>query len=329
MNYNTKSDNSMCCEQSVCPEYSVIFLLDEEHPEFPQFIQDVYSLFSSRNLSFEIILMVNGVDGFLTDKICQMGMDLHKIKVLFISKKSPQSTCIRAGVKQSCGNTILVCGSYMQISIDDIGNLLDAFGSDTDLITPWRKKRVDPGINQFQSRVFNWIVQKIFGIQIHDLSCTVKIFRREVVEQTPLYGNMYRFLPLVASKKGYRIKEVSCSHNKEYGKTGLYSLSEYFSRVIDVFTMLFIMGYTRKPLRFFSFIGITVFIFGLFICGIVIWQKIVSGQPIGDRSLLLLGVIVMVLGVQAWSSGLLGEIITFTCGRSKQDYCIDTTTDDL
>jgi hypothetical protein len=87
MNYNIKTDKYMHCEQFANIDYSVIFLLDEEYPEFPQFIQDVYSLFCSRNLSFEIILMVNGVDGFLTDKICEMGMDLRKIKVLFISKK--------------------------------------------------------------------------------------------------------------------------------------------------------------------------------------------------------------------------------------------------
>jgi hypothetical protein len=309
-------------------DYSAIFLLEEEHDELPHFVQGVYELLEHRKASFEIILVANGIDGFVADRIFALGLDLSRIKVFCMNKKSPQSTCIRAGVRQSTGRIILACGSYQQISIQHIGSLLDSFDSDIDMIVPWRQKRVDPGINKLQSRLFNWIVKTVSGEDIHDLSCTIKLFRREVVEQIPLYGNMYRFLPLVASRRGYRIREVPCDHFKEYGRKGLYSISEYFARVIDILAMLFIMGYTRKPLRFFSLIGVSVCMAGFLVCGIVALQKVTMGYPIGERPLLLVGLIVMVLGVQIWSAGLLGEIISFTYGRSQREYWIEYTTED-
>lgn len=308
-------------------DYSAIFLLDEDYDELPYFVQGVYKLLEHKKVSFEIIIVVNGIDAFVADRIFALRLDMSRIKVFCMNIKSPQSTCIRAGVRQSKGDVILACGSYQQISIHDIETLLDAFDSDTDLISPWRQRRIDPGINQLQSKLFNWIVKKVSGVNIHDLSCTVKVFRREVVENIPLYGNMYRFLPLVAFRRGYRIKEIPCSHLQEFGKTGIYSLPEYFGRIIDILVLLFIMGYTRRPLRFFSLIGVSVFSVGLFFCVVVIWQKILSGYPVGDRPLLLLGIIVMVLGVQIWSSGLLGEIIAFTYGRFQSEYWIEDTTE--
>jgi hypothetical protein len=309
-------------------DFSVIFLVDDAHSELPGFVNNIYDLFIQKGMTFEIIILMNGIEGLSSDFLNEFDVDKSKVKVFFMNKKSPQSTCIRAGVRQSKGDVILACGSYPQISIHDIETLLDAFDSDTDLITPWRQRRIDPGINQLQSKLFNWIVKKTSGVNIHDLSCTVKVFRREVVEQIPLYGNMYRFLPLVAFRRGYRIKEIPCSHLQEFGKTGIYSLPEYFGRIIDIFALLFIMGYTRKPLRFFSFIGACVFSVGLFFFVVVIWQKILLGYPVGDRPLLLLGIIVMVLGVQIWSSGLLGEIIAFTYGRFHREYWIEDTTEE-
>jgi hypothetical protein len=158
---------------------------------------------------------------------------------------------------------------------------------------------------------------------IHDLSCTVKIFRREVLEETDLYGNMYRFLPIVADRKGFKNKEIKCEHYEERGQTGFYSLSEYFERLIDIFTLYFNTRFSKKPLRFFSTIGAAFIILGLIITILVFCQRIFFGYPIGDRLILLLAILFMVLGAQAASVGLLGEIITFTHGREIKEYTIE------
>lgn len=308
------------------PNYSVIFLLDNFHPEFPQFVQEVYDLFISKNLSFEIIIMINGLDGFFTGQSQELEPVMSKGKVFFMNKKTSQSTCIQAGVKQCKGQIILACQGIQQINIQDIGFLLDSFDSNTDLIAPFRQKRIDPSINQIQSKIFNWIVKKLSKIEVHDLSCTIKLFRREIIENIPLYGNMYRFLPLFAFRNGYQVKEIPCQHHKEYQKTGLYSPSVYFAKLIDMVSLFFIFWHTRKPLRFFSFLGAITFFIGIFICLVITWQKIIMGYPVGDREILLIGILFMVFGLQIGSSGLLGEIIAFIYGRSQKDYWIEKKT---
>jgi hypothetical protein len=182
---------------------------------------------------------------------------------------------------------------------------------------------VDPAINQLQSRLFNTIVKKVVGTSLHDLSCTVKIFRRQVLEETRLYGNMYRFLPIVAARRGFRYKEIPCEHLEERGKTGLYGISLYLERIIDILTLYFNTRFARKPLRFFSNIGAFFFAAGALPVLYVLAEKIFQSQPLGKRPGLLLAIFFMVLGAQSASVGLLGEIIAFTQGRKRKEYTVE------
>jgi len=134
---------------------------------------------------------------------------------------------------------------------------------------------------------------------------------------------MYRFLPIVAVRKGFKTKEVKCEHYQERGKTGFYGFSEYVTRLIDIFTLYFNTRFTRKPLRFFSSIGLGFLLIGLLITSSIFAQKFFMGLPIGDRPILLLAIFFIVLGIQAASVGLLGEIIAFTQGRHKKEYTIE------
>jgi hypothetical protein len=135
---------------------------------------------------------------------------------------------------------------------------------------------------------------------------------------------MYRYLPILAAQKGFKIKEVECEHYQEYGgKSGIANIPEYFTRVIDIITLYFNTRFTRKPLRFFSTIGMLFLGLGLFILFYVFAEKLLFGQSIGDRPILLLSILLMVVGIQTASVGLLGEIIAFTHGRTKKEYTIE------
>jgi hypothetical protein len=142
------------------PNYSVIFLLDNSHPEFSQFVQEVYELFMLKKLSFEIVIMINGLDDFFAAQTNKLETLMKKINVFFMNQKTSQTTCIQSAIKQCQGEIILVCEAIQQISIQDIDFILEAFDSNTDLIAPCRQQRIDPSINQFQSKLFNWIVKK-------------------------------------------------------------------------------------------------------------------------------------------------------------------------
>ena len=307
-------------------KYSVIVLLEEQHEDFGKHVQNLYDLFSGREESFEILIMANGTGGFLRTELTKLQDFKNKLKAFELNTRTPQSVCLKAGLKESSGEIIVACGSYAQLTNDALAHALDCFDHETDIISPCRRCRVDPSFNQLQSKIFNALVRWITGSDLHDLNCTVTIFRREVLEETEIYGNMYLFLPVVAARKGFRAKEIGCQHYQERGKTGFYNLWSYFSRIIDIFTLYFNTRFTRKPLRFFSSIGLIFLTSGLLIASYVFAQKLFSGYPIGGRPLLLLAILFMVLGIQAASVGLLGEVIVFTHGRHRKDYNIEKMT---
>lgn len=313
----------MPSENSPC-KYSVIVLLEEESEDFSQYITMLDEIFSRKRDPYEIIIMGNGQEGVLRRELQRINTH-ERLKAFALNKKTPQAVCLTAGFNESAGDVIVVCGSYQQLTKESFITLLDAFDNETDIVSPWRQNRVDPGFNQLQSKVFNVLTKKIAGSRLHDLSCSVKIMRRNVLAETELYGNMYRFLPVIAAKKGFRTKEVKCEHYQERGKTGFYCLSEYIARIIDILTLYFNTNFSRKPLRFFSILGSVFFALG---CGAALYvaiQKILWGYPIGGRPVLLLSLLCMVLGVQAAGVGLLGEIIAFTHGRLRQEYNVEKT----
>lgn len=306
-------------------KYSIIVLLEDPHPDFPQFITNLHNVFSTRGDSFEILIMVNGTGGFLRNQLAQLQGLNHRLKAFEFNTKTTQAVCLKAGLNESTGEIIVVSGSYQQITNDSLVQLLDSRDNETDIISPWRQHRVDPGFSQFQSRVFNTLVRKIIKSDLHDLSCTVKIFRRQVLEETKLYGNMYRFLPIVAAQRGFTTMEVKCEHYQERGKTGFYALSDYVTRLIDIFTLFFNTRFIKKPLCFFSSIGLGFLLTGLLITAYIFVQKFLMGYSIGDRPILLLAIFFMVLGVQVASVGLLGEIIAFAHGRQRKEYTVEKT----
>jgi hypothetical protein len=230
---------------------------------------------------------------------------------------------LKAILKEVKGDTIIICGSYQQITDDAMQNAVEALDDSCDVVSPWRRNRVDPLFNRFQSRLFNWLMRQVVGSGIHDFSCTVKVIRKEVLEETELYGNMFRFLPALAAARGFRVKEVLVSHKQERGKTGLYSLSDYITRLIDIFTLFFNTRFTRKPLRFFSFVGVCFFGLGTTSLVVLLVQRFFFGVLIGNRPFLFTSLLLTILGVLVASAGLLGEIIAFTNGRHKKEYTIE------
>ncbi|MGV7223215.1 MAG: glycosyltransferase [Nitrospinales bacterium] len=305
-------------------KYSVIFLLEEPHRDFLQFVKNMHTILSARDESFEILIMANGTGRFLRNAIERFGNSKLRLKAYEFYVKTTQAVCLLSGIRESQGEVIVVCGSYQQIANESFNNLLETLDDKTDIISPWRYHRVDSRFRQLRSYIFNALVRMITKSNLHDLNCTVKVTRREVLEEIKLYGNMYRYLPILAIQKGFRIKEVRCEHYQEYGgKTGLSNLREYLTRAVDMLTIYFNIRFLRKPLRFFSAIGMFFLLFGIFLGGFIFIERFTMGALAGNRPLLLLAIFLMVMGVQIASVGLLGEIVAFTRGRNKKDYTIE------
>ena len=306
-------------------KYSIIVLLelDEMHKGSVQFIENLYELFYNRQESFEILVIANGIKEFLKNELIALLNRHDELKVLEFNSKTTQAVCLKAAIEEIRGKIVVVCGSYQQITSDSLLKLLDNIDNETDIVTPWRQHRIDSSLNQLQSKLFNALVRKLTASSYHDTSCTVKVFRREVLENVEIYGNMYRFLPILADQKGFKTKEIKCEHFQQHGKSTYYGLTHYVNIFVDIFTLYFNTWFTRKPLRFFTAIGVTLSFLGIFVTLYVFIQKFFLGYSIGNRPLLLLAIFFMVLGIQVASTGLLGEIIAFTHGRQRKEYTIE------
>lgn len=304
------------------PVYSVIVLLEEATDDFVDHVRTLQRIVESRGAPYELLIVANGLEGFLRQAIPRLSPGAGRLRAMALNKRSPQAVCLQAGFQHCRGEIIVVCGSYQQITEDSFGRLLDALQPGIDIISPWRQNRVDPSINQLQSRLFNFVTRRITGSDLHDLSCAVKVLRREVLEETQLYGNLYRFLPILAVRKGFQNREVACDHHCEHGPVGFFGFGIYFERLVDLLTLYFNTHFTRKPLRFFSTVGLSFFLLGLGGFGYVLLQKLFWSTPMGGRPVLLLSLLLVVIGVQCATVGLLGEIVAFTYGRRRKEFTI-------
>jgi hypothetical protein len=303
--------------------YSIIIELDEMYEDFSSFLNDIHELFLSRQKPFEILIILNGVNELIRENLDPFILGSNNVRAFGFLRKTPQAVCIKTAFKASNGEIIIVCGPYAQITKESFIKLLDSFDDNTDMISPLRQKRVDSRYNQFQARIFNRLVGALTKTNFHDLNCGVRVFRREVLEEINLYGNMYRFLPILAERRGFKVKEVECVHLEKRGPSSFYSIPFYFTLLIDIFTLFFNVGFTKKPLRFFSAIGAFFSSIGMLLMLYVSIRKFFFGIPIGGSLTLFFAILFTVLGIQVATVGLLGEIIAFVHGRHRKEYAIE------
>ena len=197
-----------------------------------------------------------------------------------------------------------------------------------DLVTSWRSPRVDAWLNRIQSKLFNLVMRRIVGTQFHDLNCPFRAIRREVLEHLSIYGDMYRYLPAIAYKQGFRVDEVKVRHLKELGGAGIYGIGVYARRLLDILGVMFLTKFTHKPLRFFGALGAMLMAIGGVIAGGLFVQWLIDHETgLYQRPLFLVGVMLFVLGVQVIGFGLVGEIIIFTQARNLREYRIERLPD--
>lgn len=304
-------------------KYSLIILVEQWYEDTADYIMDLYGIFGNLNESFEILIVANGTGRKLRKDIKTLTLPKEKLKAFEFNTKISQAVCLKAMLKESRGEILVVTEAYQQIARASFENLLASLDDQSDILCPWRQNRVDARFNQLQSSLFNRLIALASGSRMHDLSCTVKVFRREVLEDIALYGSMFRFLPLLALRKGYRTTEIPCEHYQQKSKNGIRKFALYFNALIDIVNLYFNTFFSRKPLRFFSLIGVGFLLAGILMMIVVLVQKSLFGQPIGGRPTLLLSIFIMVMGSQVACVGLLGEIIAFVQGRHSKEYSVE------
>ncbi|MFN9274254.1 MAG: GNAT family N-acetyltransferase [Planctomycetota bacterium] len=236
-----------------------------------------------------------------------------------------ESIALSAGVAKARGDLVVNVPSYLQIEPDDVVSVVKALEAGADCVATWRHSRIDPWLNQLQSKLFNAALRVVMGAPFHDLNSGTRGFRRQVLEEVAVYGELYRFLPVLARRQGFRVVEVRVRHREEKGRAGFYGLGVYLRRLLDILAITFLTRFTQRPLRFFGGLAFASIAIGAPIAAWYLYDRIFLGESLSDKPAFVIGAILAAFGVQFLGFGLIGEIIIFPQAPNLRDYKIEDT----
>lgn len=292
------------------PDLSIVVPVFEEEESLPELARAVRSMCEGAGFSFEVWL----VDDGSKDRSWQIIQELHATDARFAGvrfrRNYGKSAALAVGFERARGKYVVTMDADLQDDPAEVPAMVQMLVDGHDLVSGWKQVRRDPLNKTIPSRFFNMITRKMSGLELHDFNCGLKAYRAEVVKNVRVYGELHRYIPLLAKWEGYtRITEKPVRHHaRKYGRTK-FGLERYIRGFLDLITVLFSTRFAARPMHFFGTIGTAAFFGGFLISLWISIDKLVFGHPIGDRPLLLLGVMLILLGAQMFTTGLLGELI--------------------
>lgn len=283
-----------------------VFNEEESLPELEAAIKKALSA----DYSYEIIFVDDGSSDTSWQVIKHLGEVKEFVSGISFSRNYGKSVALQEGFEAAKGEFVVTMDADLQDDPNEVPEMIEMLKNGYDLVSGWKKERHDPLSKTIPSKFFNFVTRKAAGIELNDFNCGLKAYRAEVVENIYLYGELHRYIPMLAKREGYgRIAEKVVKHHpRKYGKTK-FGLSRFMNGFLDLITITFVQKYLQKPMHFFGTIGVLLLLAGGAINVYLAYIKFVHNQGIGGRPLLFLGVLLMVLGVQLFSTGLLGELI--------------------
>jgi glycosyltransferase involved in cell wall biosynthesis len=299
------------------PEISIVVpLLNEQdnigplYEQITQTLTDVYD--------YEIIFVDDGSSDNSFDILAKLQKTDAGIRVICFRKNFGQTAALSAGFAHARGKVIVAIDADLQNDPADIPKMIAKLDEGFDVVSGWRKKRHDNAVTRLlPSKIANWLISRITGVKLHDYGCTLKVYRREVIEETKLYGEMHRFIPALASWSGARIAEMPVNHRpRTTGKTK-YGLGRTLKVVLDLITVKFLGSFSTKPIYIFGGLGL-LGAFGAILFGlIVLYQKLYFGTDMSGNPLLILTAVCILATIQFILMGLLAELLVRTYHESQ------------
>ncbi len=302
-------------------EVSIIIPLFNEVESLTELHANITAVMKNLGKSYEICF----VDDGSTDGSFELLENIHRndphVVAFQFEKNFGKSIALAYGFHVARGEYVITMDADLQDDPAEIPKLIEKIDEGFDLVSGWKKKRNDPLNKTLPSRFFNAVTRWTTRIRIHDFNCGLKIYRRKVVKKLRLYGELHRYIPVLAYYVGYKVGEVVVKHHpRKYGKTK-FGFSRFLNGFFDLFTVLFLSKYISRPLHLFGMLGLLFFLLGVAINGYlsVLWFM---GTGIGQRPLFFLGILLTILGIQFGSIGLLGEMIANYQRRQEEQFFI-------
>jgi len=272
--------------------------------------------------SLEIVFVDDGSSDKTWDHLQAISEKDADVKAIRLRADSGEAAAFDAGLKNSDGDKIIFMSSRKRIDPAGLPNLLNKLDQGFHLVIGWRYRRADSKLNQVISKGFNWLVKKLYRVKLNDVNSGVFVAKREIFEEVPIYGDMNIFVPVLAARKGFKVGEEKIDQLTGSFRQSKF-VSEYIQRILDVITVIFLMNYSKRPLHFLGFLGFIFTFAGAFINMYLFIDRMTGVDGIAGRPMLLLGALLLVIGIQMISIGLIGEIIIFTHAHDLKEYSIE------
>jgi glycosyltransferase involved in cell wall biosynthesis len=310
-------------EPNAAIEITVIAPVKDEENSLPELHRRVSEALASLGKSFELIFVDDGSADASFAAMKEIAKSDQHVRAVKFTRNLGKSAALAAGFDRARGKVIITIDADLQDDPAEIPRFLTALEQGAHLVSGWKKERQDPWTRRMASRVFNVVTGCLSGLRIHDINCGFKAYRREVIKSLRVYGELHRFIPALAAAAGFKVSEIEVKHYpRRYGKSR-YGLARVPRGAFDLLTVLFLTSYARRPLHLFGGVGAATSLAGLaaLIYLTVLW--FMGERPIGTRPLFMGGIMLLLLGVQLLSLGLVGELITHLSFRSGEQYTVE------
>ncbi|MEN6302184.1 MAG: glycosyltransferase family 2 protein [Armatimonadia bacterium] len=280
-------------------------------------------------LPAEVVLVNDGSRDGSTEKLDAVAERDDRFVAVHLRRNFGQTAAMAAGFDQATGDVIIALDADLQNDPNDIPLLLDKINEGYDVVSGWRRDRQDKWLTRIlPSKMANWLISKMTGVYLHDYGCSLKAYRREILQDVKLYGEMHRYIPALAYWAGARVGEVVVTHHARKFGQSKYGLSRTLKVVLDLLTVKFLLAYSTKPIQVFGRWGLMSGAAGFLLALYLSLERLVYGTPLANRPALLLAVLLMLLGVQFVSMGLIAELQarTYYEAQDKKIYAIRRVT---
>lgn len=311
----TKSDHPDGLTKHV--DVSVVLPIHNEEANLRPLLAELDGVLREMNVTYEILAIDDGsTDGSrrLLRALCG---EYPSLRALFFRRNAGQTAAFDAGFREASGAVVVTMDADLQNDPRDIPRMIAKLEEGYDFVSGWRKDRKDHVIRTFPSRIANAIIRRVTRAPVHDLGCSLKVYRKAITDELHLYGEMHRFIAPLADTLGARIAELAVNHRPRHAGVSKYGFARILKVMLDLLTVWFLRGYRTKPIYVFGGVGVTSILASIPVTAVVLWEKLEQGVWVHRNPLFLIAIFLAVLGVQFLGMGLLAEIMVRTWFESS------------
>lgn len=309
---------------------SFVIPVFNEEDSLSELYREISAVIDGMNYELDLVFVDDGSTDGSWKEMTKLAADDQRIQCLRFRRNFGKAAALRAGANVSNGELIVTMDADLQDDPSEVPRLLEKLGDDFDLVSGWKEVRHDPIGKRFPSKVFNWMVGWLTGVKLHDHNCGFKIYRREIFDDVKLYGEMHRFVPVLAAARGYRVGEIPVNHRPRTHGVSKYGWSRLPKGFLDLLTVSFLTGYNQRPQHLLGMFGLLSFLLGAagLVYMLVYWVLRMSFEdfsdwtPLHQRPLVIYSLGALLLGTQLLCMGFLAELIVARGQEDKEPYSI-------